>query len=164
MQEVASILSAMALPITVVGTVLLLLTPLRTLLRSLKISALKLKLWGIEAELTVEQAQGVLNDISETVVATINTLSPAERDLFLNISTSDGDSTVKDLLPDFKRGEENKEHQKLRKLREIGLIRPKEGGRWQDQKYPIVTEFGRLAQKLYMLVKIQSQREAPSGS
>jgi len=165
-QEVAAILSAVAWPIAVMGTVLLMLTPLRSLLnqlsRSLKLRAFKLKLWGLEAELTVEQAQSVLDRMSQMVVDAINELCPEERDLFEEIATSDENRTVKDLLPDFKRGDENKEHQKLRKLRDIMLIRPKGGGRWRDDKYPIVTRFGRLAQELHLLVQIQSQQKSPS--
>src|SRR5687768_13541163 len=66
-RDVAAILGAVAWPIVVMATVLLLLKPIRTLMdqlaNSLKIKVLKFKVFEAEAELTVEEAKGVLEGV-----------------------------------------------------------------------------------------------------
>jgi hypothetical protein len=158
-QDIAAILGAVAWPIVVMVTVLLLLPHIRSLLyqlaNSLKIKVLKFKLFGAEAELTVEEAKGVLDEMLQEIVDAVNEVSAAEASLFDRIATSDEGRTVQDLLPNFERG--NEEHKKLQKLRDRKLIRPAEGGKWQGYKHPIVTRFGRLVWSLNP--KIRSQQD-----
>jgi len=163
-RNVARILSAVAWPTTVMVALLLFFTPIRSLLNqlanSLKIKVLKFKLFGAEAELSVEEAQGVLDEMLQEIVDAMNEVTEAESKLFKDIAASEGDRTVLDFLPHFER--ENIHHVKLKTLRDRQLIRPVEGGKWQKDKHPVVTRFGRLVQSLHP--KVQRQQNYSSGS
>jgi hypothetical protein len=119
---------------------------------------MKFKLLGFEVELTADQAKGALAEILQVIVETMKALDEEEGNLFREIDRAEGRRTVLEIAPDFVRGKEW--HDRFRKLRDFTLIRPLEGGQWQDHKHPVVTGFGRLVKELYS----KARREAGTGN
>jgi hypothetical protein len=157
-QDIAAILGAIAWPITALIITFYFRIPLRSLLDrladSLKIKSLKFVFLGSEVELTPEQAKDTLDEMLKEIVEAMNQLSLDEVNLFLRIDDANGHLAVRDLIPDFKR--QSTEHAQLRSLRDWKLIRPIEGGNWQPEKHPIVTQFGRMVHKLHPKVSEQA--------
>ena len=56
--------------------------------------------------------------------------------------------TVKEILPNFERKDENDGLKTLRSLRDRKLIRPREGRHWIPEKHPVITHFGELICKI----------------
>jgi hypothetical protein len=102
----------------------------------------ELKVFGSEVDLTPEQVKSTLNELLNDIVESTNELSPAELALFQQIQAADGRRVILDLIPNFARNTE--QHNQLRRLRDRKLIRPFEGGRWKDDKHPVMTRFGEL--------------------
>lgn len=142
----AAFLAAVAWPITVLVIVLYFRGPIRLLVTraadSLKVKSTKFKFFGIEVELTPEETKDALDEMLQEVVQAMSEFSKDEIDLFTTIHRNEGRLTVFGLDPNFKRGDEF--HNKLRKLRRCNLVRPVEGGKWEPEKHPVVTRFGRL--------------------
>ena|SRR5215204_4915801 len=131
-QDLAALLSAIALPTTVLVAVLLFRTPLRNLLEQLansaKLSMVKIRFWGVELELPVEQATAVLNEIQEEIIDTLKRLSAPEVALFEKIADNKG-LTVDELSEGVFKRNESPEHDQLRHLREWRLIEQDRAGR-----------------------------------
>jgi hypothetical protein len=149
-KDVADILSAVAWPLIVLAIILYFREPLHLLAsrvaESVKVKSLRFKAFGLESELTIEEAKGALDEMLHEIIEATNELSPEEVALFQAIDIADGRQTVLGLIPDFER--RNTKHIQLQKLRDRKLIRPFEGGNWQPEKHPIVTRFGRLVQSI----------------
>jgi hypothetical protein len=150
-KDIAAILTSVAWPITLLVVVFYFRGPLRSLVTrvadSLKVKAMKFKIFGIEIELAPEEAKEVIDEMLQEIVEAMNELSSEEIDLFRTVHRAEGRLAVRDLFPNFNRGDEL--HTQLRRLRDRKLVRPIEGGRWQAEKHPVVTRFGRLVQGLY---------------
>ena len=145
----------------VLAIVLYLREPLHLLVtraaESLKVKALRFKLFGLESELTVEEAKGTLDEMLQEIFEATNELSPGEVALFQAINRAEGRLSVVELVPGlkgFRRGDEA--HTQLRRLRDRKLIRPFEGGNWQSEKHPIVTRFGKLVQSLRPQIGVEA--------
>ena len=164
-QDIAAILSAVAWPIIVLGVVLLFHTPLRAILNrladSMRMQKITLGAFRVTTEWSVEEAEAVLNEMQEAVLAPIKTLREPEYNLLLKIADVNGErtnQTVNALIPNFQRSSnvrKSEEHEVLRNLRYWSLIRPSGvggiwlGGSWEGTKYPILTKYGSLAVSLY---------------
>jgi hypothetical protein len=153
--DFALIASSVAWPVVAMTFLILLYKPTVTLLErlaaTLTIKTVKLKAFGAEVELTPELAQRALDELLQDIAESTNELAPEESFLFERIVHTDGRSTVLDLLPAFTR--ESKDHQRLRMLRDRKLIRPLEGGNWQQDKHPVSSRFGRLVYQLKSMPK-----------
>ena len=157
-QDLAALLSAIAWPATVLVAVLLFRTPLHNLLeqlaKSTKLSMVKIRLWGVELELPVEQASAVLNEMQKEIIDTLGRLSDPEVALFEKIANNRGRVTVNELSGgSFERGV-SPEHDQLRHLRDWRLIEQRTpggevAGKWHGNNYPRVTSFGRLVLSLH---------------
>ncbi len=149
-KDFSEIATALAWPITAVAFLALFYKPIRALLdrlaATLTVKTVKLKAFGAEIELTPEEAKRTLDELLQEIADSTNELSPEELLLFQRIEASAGQDTVAQLLPDFRR--DTVEHQRLRKLRDRKLVRPFESGRWQPEKHPIATRFGKLVYDL----------------
>jgi hypothetical protein len=149
-REVAEILAAVAWPVTVTGIAWAFYRPVVAVLEKLKesllVKGIKLKLWGAEIELTPDQADRALNEMIQNVVESTQDLSVAERNLFERIHEVRDELTVEALVPGFTR--ESEAHNQLRRLQDVKLIRPIEGGKWTAVKHPVVTRFGEIFWKL----------------
>ncbi|MBC7919682.1 MAG: hypothetical protein H7Z75_01185 [Ferruginibacter sp.] len=149
-KELAAILTALAWPVTSLAILFAFRTRVVALLKkleeSLSIKGIKLKLFGAEIELTPDQADRALNELMQEVVESTHHLSAADIQLFERIYEVRGSLTVQELISDFTR--ESGEHKQLRKLRDVKLVRPSEGGKWEGIKHPVVTHFAEIFLKL----------------
>jgi hypothetical protein len=109
---------------------------------SLKIKTIKVKAFGVEAELSPQEVKATFDELLQEISDPTNELRPEELLLLDRIASSNGTLSVIDLAPSFKRGDSNHDH--LRRLRDRHLIRPAEGSRWLSEKHPVLTRFGRL--------------------
>lgn len=89
---------------------------------------------------TVQDAFRDLFTEMDTVVRTLLTVD--ERSLFLKIVDGNKDVSVQEVMGGFNR--EPDKLKRLRALRGVSFIRPKEGGNWQADKTIQVTTLGRL--------------------
>jgi hypothetical protein len=158
-KELAEILSAVAWPATAGAIAYAFHKPVFALLQklqeSLSIKVIKLKLFGAEIELTPDQADRALNEILQEVGESTNDLSPPDIALLKRIYDAQGTLTVEQVFPGFTRKspdhlerKSSPELEQLRKLREMKLLRPSEGGKWDEAKHPVVTRFGEIFLKL----------------
>jgi hypothetical protein len=149
-KELAEILAAVAWPTTAITIVLVFRTRIAALLTklegSLSIKGIKLQLFGAGIELTPDQADRALNELMQEVVESTHDLSPSDIQLFERIHEVRGSLAVQELIPGFTRGSE--EHKQLRRLRDLKLVRPSEGGKWEAIKHPVVTRFAEIFLKL----------------
>jgi hypothetical protein len=156
-QDLAALLSAIAWPTTVLVAGLLFRTPLYKFLEQLansaKLSMVKIRFWGVELELPVEQATAVLNKIQEEIIDTLGRLSAPEVALFEKIADNKG-LTVDELSEGVFKRDVSPEHDQLRHLREWRLIEQdraggKPGGNWEGYNRPYITKFGLLVLSLH---------------
>jgi hypothetical protein len=158
-RELAEILSAVAWPATVGAIAYAFHKPLFALLQklqeSLSIKVVKLKLFGAEIELTPNEADRALNEILQEVGESTNELSPVDIELLKRIYEAQGTLTIEQVFPGFTRRSQDDPERKssgeleqLRKLRDMKLLRPSEGGKWNVAKHPVVTRFGEIFLKL----------------
>jgi len=144
--DFAKIANALAWP--VVGLFALaifyrsLLKLLEGLASSLKLKTVKVKAFGVEAELTPQEVKAAVDELLQEISDPTNELREDELLLFERVASSDGRRTVIELEPNFVRG--NDIHNRFRRLRDRHLIRPVEGSRWLPEKHPSLTRFGRL--------------------
>ncbi len=148
--DVATLATPLAWPITVLLVVAIFHSPVSMLLKrlgeTLTFKSVKVKALGVEAELSPEYARTVLHELLDDITATSSQLTPEEIWLFDAILAADEVKTVVELVPGFTR--DSPEHARLRNLRDQKLILPKERGQWKTDKHPVVTPYGRLVAKL----------------
>ena len=149
-EDFVKIATPLAWPTVTLVIFLLVFEPVHALLKrlseTLTFKSLKVKALGVEAELTPEYAESVLQELLADITASSNQLTPEEITLFDQILASDGQKTVEDLIPGFRR--ETPPHERLRNLRDQKLILPTTRGSWKGEKIPIVTPYGHLVAKL----------------
>lgn len=149
-KEFSDIAGALAWPVTAVISLAVFYKPIRSLLDTLTatmtLKAVKIRAFGVEVDLTPEQAKRALNELLQDIADSTNELAPDEWRLFERVIASAGRDTVADLIPGFQRY--TPEHQQLRKLRDRMLIRPVETGTWNPRKHPVVSRFGQLVYDL----------------
>jgi hypothetical protein len=147
-EHVAAVLRAAMWPVVAVVGLLLLRRPLRQLLTAAMLKSIKLKVFGFEFELSREEADQVLGDLLKEIRSPVNALTPEEKELFERIVDSDGLNRVDQIIEGFRR--DTPGHEQLRKLRDLQLVRPIEGGRWKPEKHPVVTRFGHIVHDIVM--------------
>jgi hypothetical protein len=144
--EFASIAEAIAWPATACFALILLYPSFSKLIEglaaSLKIKAIKIKAFGVKAELSPQEVKATFDELLQEISDPTNELKPEELLLLDRIASSDGRLSVIGLVPSFERGDNT--HDKLRRLRDRHLIRPAEGSRWLSEKHPVLMRFGRL--------------------
>lgn len=119
---------------------------LARLAESLTFKSVKVKALGMEVELTPEAARTVLHELLDDITASTNQLSDQEIALFYKIQEANGLRSVAEIIPGFIR--EDKDHERLRHLRDQKLIIPSKAGQWKADKVPLVTRYGHLVAKL----------------
>jgi hypothetical protein len=148
--EIATLATPLAWPVTALLIAALVYKPVRALLKrlaeTLTFKSVKMKALGAEAELTPEYARTVLHELLDDITATSNQLTREEIALFDSILSSAGTKTLLEINPEFARN--SVEHQRLRNLRDQKLILPAERGQWRAEKHPVVTPYGHLVAKL----------------
>lgn len=148
--EFVSVAKVMAWPTLALISIVLFLPSLTALLEnlanSLKIRTVKLKLMGVEVELLPEEVKAATGELLQDLADFATSLSQEDHKLFSDILLARGTKQVIELTPGFVRG--NEIHDRYGRLRDHHLIRPKDGGRWQPDRYPIPTKFGLLIAKL----------------
>jgi hypothetical protein len=146
--EFAQLARFLAWPLTTIGVLAAFYRPLCMLLdrlaQTLTVRTVKVKVFGVELELTPEQAKEAVGELLTEITDSTNDLSAEESDLFERILASGGRDRLDQILPNFKRDTLTLELQPLRKLRDRKLVRPFEGGKWESDKHPVVTRFGQL--------------------
>ena len=145
-EEITDVLNVVIWPMTVWATVLALWRPIRRLLNRLAETLtpknVKLKLLGVEVDLTPAEVKVALEEVLHDIARSTSELTQAEQTLFEQVRLSGGKKSVKDIFPSFARGSE--QHSALQKLRRLNLILPIEGSYWTAEKHPVITEFGRI--------------------
>lgn len=145
-KEFTELLAIAIWPITAWVAALLLWKPLKKLLERLADTLtpknVKLKLLGVEVDLTPAEVKNALEEVLRDIARSTSELSESEKVLFERIRISAGAQTVEDIFPSFARG--STEHAALQKLRRLNLILPIEGSYWSAEKHPTITEFGRI--------------------
>jgi hypothetical protein len=146
LKEFTEIATVLAWPLTLIAFVAVFYKPVRALLERVTVKTIKLKVFGVEIELTPEQAKIAAAVLLQDIAQSTNQLSDKEMALFDSVVASAGRKTVVQLLPNFKRG--NEDHKCLQELRDRMLIRPFETKSWQEVKHPVLTRFGQLVYDL----------------
>lgn len=101
------------------------------------------KAFGTEFKLTRTEATETLSAIfNEIESAFKKRLTADEKMLFLKILDFPKPPSVEDVLPDFKR--EEQQLKMLRALRGVGFINPVEGKEWTSEKHIEVTNLGKI--------------------
>lgn len=147
-EHVAAVLRAAMWPVVVVVVLFLLRRPLRQLLSAAMLKSIRLKVLGFEVELSREEADQVLGDLLKEIRSPVNALTPEEKKLFERIVDADGRKRVDQIIEGFRR--DTPAHEQLRKLRDLQVVRPVEGGRWKPDKRPVVTRFGHMVHDIVM--------------
>ena len=144
--EFAKIAEAVAWPSITFFAIVLFYSSITKLLNglatSLKFKSIKVKAFGVEAELTPQEVKAAVEELLKEISDPTNELTEGEVQLLDQIAAADGRRSVIELAPAFVRG--NDVHDYLRRLRDRHLVRPLEGGRWLPGKHPVLTRFGRL--------------------
>ena len=150
--DFSKIATALAWPVTALLALGLFYRPVLGLLKrlseTLTFKSLKVKAFGVEADLSAEYARTVLHELLDDITESTNNLPIEEVALFDRILAADGAKTVGELIPGFSRDDAGGNHDRLRHLRDQKLIVPKERGQWKPQKHPVVTRYGQLVAKL----------------
>jgi len=164
--EFAKIAEAVALPALTGFTVVLFYSSITKLLNSLaaslKIKSIKVKAFGVEAELTPEEVKAAVDELLKEISDPTNELTEGEVQLLDQIASADGRRSVIELAPAFERGNDVNDY--LRRLRDQHLIRPSEDSRWLAEKHPVLTRFGRLVLDLRLGSRVSPRHgtDAPS--
>jgi hypothetical protein len=149
-KDFADIASALAWPLTAIAFLAVFFKQVRALLErlaeTLTIKNIKLRIFLTEIELTPELVKRVFDELLDEIAQPTNRLEPEESSLFDRILRAGGRETINDVFPGFQRN--SREHEQLRKLRYLNLVRPLEGGQWRGEKHPIPTRFGELVYEL----------------
>jgi hypothetical protein len=151
---IAKIIEALAWPATVLIIVFSLRHQLLALLSQR--SSVVIKALGVELSLTSSEAQRILDLLLEEIVLAIGELKPDERRLFNAIRIANGTKNVGTLSAEvfpfkFERSKDNKinaAHESFRRLRDLRLIRPDRGGKWDADKIPLATRFVEMVSRL----------------
>ncbi|WCM48525.1 hypothetical protein OH720_15945 [Pseudomonas sp. WJP1] len=148
--DFANIVTPLAWPVTSLLIAALFYRPvcavLERLAETVTFKTIKVKVLGVEAELTPEYARTVLHELLDDITATSNQLTPEEVALFDSILVAAGKKSVAELIPGFER--ESPEHAQLRNLRDQKLVLPKEKRSWKATSHPVVTPYGHLVASL----------------
>jgi hypothetical protein len=109
--------------------------------------SISLKFIGIELEITGGDAQGILQQLLDEALLSVNRLDDTNKRLFNLVRTANGTRTVDDITQEvfghqFER--QSDEHKRFRELRDRKLIRPRDGSTWEPRKYPVLTRFVEL--------------------
>ena len=144
MEAILNFISSLVWPAIVLVFGFKLIDPIKELLIRLK--SIKLNILGNEVELAVQEVENTLNELVSDIKSLVNGISEKERQLYIDIKTSKGRQTVKQLRPDFERDKDV--HKMLQNLREMKLIKPLEGNSWQENKHPVVTKFSGIIERL----------------
>jgi hypothetical protein len=164
--EFAKIAEAVAWPALTFFAIVLFYPPITRLLNSLaaslKIKSIKVKAFGVEAELTPQEVKAAVDELLNEISDPTNELTEGEVQLLDQIAAADGRKSVIELAPAFVR--DNDIHASFRRLRDRHLIRPLEGSRWFPEKHPVLTRFGRLVLNLRSgsRVSLRASADAPS--
>jgi hypothetical protein len=163
--EFAKIAEAVAWPGLSFFAIVLFYRPIEKLLDSLaasmKVKSIKVKAFGVEAELTPLEVKAAVDELLQEISDPTNELSEDEVRLLDRIAVTEGRQTVIELEPVFVRGGDV--HNQLRRLRDRQLIRPVEGGRWRSDKHPVLTRFGKLVLDLRSRAGPRSQGNGPGA-
>ena len=141
---------------TIVIFVLLLLLPIvvRFIRES---SSVEMEAGGFKLAMSRQTKDLIVQPILDEMNFVLSSLSRPDRDLFMSIYQDIESGKGYSVPPDFERG--NALHAQLRSLRELNLIRPTEGGRWQPGKPVELTRFA----KVFGQVKRTELRELFGG-
>lgn len=148
--SLAAMIGHLAWPASVVVVAVLLKTPLTAWLDSTSKIALKIP-GGTEVQLEKDVARGILQDVLDGIDSLVGDMSDKEKALVTKLKAGSEGDTVIEVYPDFVRStdtQKNPAHETLRACRKKHLIRPKEGGRWSENKRIEITPFGRLVTDL----------------
>ncbi|AMV29309.1 hypothetical protein VT84_33245 [Gemmata sp. SH-PL17] len=102
----------------------------------------KLKVLGGEVEVSAKEAANMAQELLDEADRLIKSVTPKEQKLLAKVYSAPKMLTVEQLIPGFSRG--SIEHEQLRKLRMIQLIRPASGKQWEAQEYVEIKPFGRI--------------------
>jgi hypothetical protein len=100
--------------------------------------------------LSAPETSEILQKVADEGKTAVSHLTPDQEELFLYLA-QDRDVLGKTLgegLQFHRERPPTKLHWDLRQLRSIGLARPAEGWRWQDNVHAAITPFGDLALKI----------------
>jgi hypothetical protein len=127
--------------IVVVVALLLFRQPLSRLVD--RLTSLKVKIAeGRAIEISARDAASIVQELLEEADRLIAGVGPWEQQLLARIHSAPQMMTVEQLIPGFR--PESDEHQRLRKMREMQLIRPAGSSQWRPEKYVEVKPFGRI--------------------
>ena len=112
------------------------------ILRDATVESITVGSSGVSMKFSKDEARVTLDELTRELTDTANGLDDSAKELFKTIYKSNGTKTVGDLCDHFVR--DNKEHRRLRTLRNLNLIIPREGGKWLPETHPVVTGFGRI--------------------
>jgi hypothetical protein len=123
-----------------------------------KTNSVKVKIPG-GGELTVSGpvVDTTLQTIISDIVDIVRKLDDDDKKLYFNIRDARGGKTVIELLPSFKFSTtevSNIDHERLRRLRDNMMIRPLEKTIWKRDAHPVITEFGRIAERICPDLKV----------